>query len=111
MVDCNDLERIDTLTDDNGSAKEAMHWMLGDEQLRGIPLLVFANKQDLPNAISADELTDRLGMNGITNREWKVIGSCATTGEGLREGLDWILGVVNLFVNNYDEASDDEERQ
>jgi hypothetical protein len=30
--------------------------------------LLFANKQDLPNAMSAAELTDKLGLNQLRNR-------------------------------------------
>ena len=65
--------------------------MLADEQLQGVPFLVFANKQDLPNALSVDEVKDRLALNEIDDRDWKIMGSSAITGERLYEGLDWIL--------------------
>jgi len=41
---------------------------LQEDELRDAVLLVFANKQDLPNAMSAAELTDKLGLNQLRNR-------------------------------------------
>ena len=63
--------------------------------LRDAILLVYANKQDLPNAIRPQELGNRLRLNTITNRAWQVQGTCATTGDGLYEGLDWLGEQIN----------------
>lgn len=53
-------------------------------------LLVFANKQDLPGAMKPDELSRRLKLDEIARDHiWKVEPSCATTGEGIFEGLVW----------------------
>ncbi len=46
--------------------------MLNEDELRDALLLVFANKQDLPNAQSAAELTDKLGLHSLTNRTWYI---------------------------------------
>ena len=58
-------------------------------------LLVFANKQDLPHAMSAPELTEKLGLQKLTGRQWYIQACCATTGDGLYEGLDWLSDVVS----------------
>ena len=94
MVDSSDRERIDDASGCDYAAKQALHTMLADELLQGVPLLVLANKQDLPNALSVDEVEDRLALNEIHDRDWKIIGSVAVTGKGLYEGLDWIVGDV-----------------
>mmetsp|Transcript_31177 Transcript_31177/g.53329 ORF Transcript_31177/g.53329 Transcript_31177/m.53329 type:complete len:147 (+) Transcript_31177:1-441(+) len=84
VVDSNDRDRIQ-------EAKNELFIMLQEEELRDIPILVFANKQDLPNAMSVEEVTDKLELNSIPDtRSWFVTPSCATTGDGLYEGLDWI---------------------
>jgi len=83
VVDSNDRERIDE------AALELNHFLREDE-LRDAVLLVFANKQDLPTAMSVSEVTDRLGLNAIRRRPWYIQACCATTGEGLPEGLDWL---------------------
>lgn len=63
---------------------------LQEEELSDAYLLVFANKQDLPNAFSVSELTDKLGLHSIKSRQWYVQATCATQGTGLYEGLDWL---------------------
>ena len=63
---------------------------LGEDELRDAVLLIFANKQDLPNAMNAAEITDKLGLNQLRNRKWYIQGTCATQGHGLYEGLDWL---------------------
>ncbi|MCL7023751.1 hypothetical protein MKW94_009736, partial [Papaver nudicaule] len=35
------------------------------DELRDAVLLVFANKQDLPNAMNAAEITDKLGLHSL----------------------------------------------
>lgn len=44
-------------------------YLLQDE-LRDAVLLVFANKQDLPNAMNAAEITDKLGLHSLRQRHW-----------------------------------------
>ena len=83
VVDSNDRDRID-------AARDEMHRMLNEDELRESVLLVFANKQDLPNAMSAAEMTDKLGLHQMRQRQWYIQACCATTGDGLYEGLDWL---------------------
>lgn len=83
VVDSNDRDRV-------GEAHDELHRMLNEEDLRDAAVLVLANKQDLPNAMSIAELTDKLGMHSLRNRRWYTQATCAVTGEGLFEGLDWL---------------------
>jgi signal recognition particle receptor subunit beta len=53
-----------------------------------------ANKQDLSGAMSPNEITEKLGMSQLKGRQWLVQGTSATTGQGLKEGLDWMAGVL-----------------
>lgn len=69
--------------------------MLQEDELRDAVLLVFANKQDLPNAMTAAEVTDKLHLHVIKNRNWFIQSTCATTGDGLYEGLDWLSGILS----------------
>jgi hypothetical protein len=46
--------------------------MLSEDELRDAVLLVFANKQDLPNAMKVQEVTERLGLNKLRNRQWYI---------------------------------------
>jgi len=70
--------------------REELAKMLNEDEMRDAVLLVFANKQDLPNAMPAAEVTDKLGLHTVRNRQWFIQSACATTGDGLYEGLDWL---------------------
>ena len=83
VVDSNDKDRV-------GEAHDELHRMLSEDELREAIVLVFANKQDLPNAMSVAEVTDKLGLHSLRNRKWYIQATCATSGEGLFEGLDWL---------------------
>ncbi|KAI5684509.1 hypothetical protein M9H77_05737 [Catharanthus roseus] len=83
VVDSNDRERI-------SEARDELHRMLNEEELREATLLVFANKQDLPNAMTVSEMTDKLGLHSLRQRRWYIQSTCATSGQGLYEGLDWL---------------------
>ena len=86
FVDSTDRERI-----------EESEWSLGllltEDELRDIPLLVFANKQDLPDAMTAEEVTEKLKLGQIRDHPWYIQPSSAIRGDGLFEGLDWLLSV------------------
>lgn len=83
VVDSNDRDRIH-------EARDELFKMLGEEELRKATVLVFANKQDLPNAMPVADLTQELGLPSVSNRKWFVQACCATNGTGLYEGLDWL---------------------
>jgi len=69
--------------------------LMEKDQLAGIPLLVFANKQDLLNSAPADEIAVALNLHEIRDRAWQIQGCCAKTGEGLEDGMKWILEQLN----------------
>jgi len=83
VVDSNDRDRVE-------DAREELDKMLNEDEMRDAVVLVFANKQDLPNAMPAAEVTDKLGLSSMRNRQWFIQSACATTGDGLYEGLDWL---------------------
>ena len=56
--------------------------------------MVFANKQDLPESMKPDELSDLLKLNEIKDRNWAIFKTSAVTGEGLQEGMSWMAKEV-----------------
>ncbi|XP_030956706.1 ADP-ribosylation factor-like isoform X3 [Quercus lobata] len=61
VVDSNDRDHV-------VEARDELHRMLNEDELREAMLLVFANKQDLPNAMNAAEITDKLGLHSLRQR-------------------------------------------
>ncbi|KAM7401631.1 hypothetical protein PAMP_016930 [Pampus punctatissimus] len=86
VVDSNDPERIKEAADE-------LHRMFEEDELRGVALLVFANKQDLPRAMSVSDITEALSLSGVS-QPWFVQASCAVSGSGLIEGLDWLSNQI-----------------
>ncbi|XP_037591826.1 ADP-ribosylation factor 5-like [Cebus imitator] len=76
-MDSNDREQVQESADE-------LQKMLQEDEL----LLVFANKQDMPNAMPMSELTDELGLQHLCSHTWYVQATCATQGTGLYDGLD-----------------------
>lgn len=87
VVDSNDRDRI-------SEARDELQRMLSEDELADALLLVFANKQDLPNAMKTSEMTEKLGLQTLRNRTWYIQACCATSGEGLYEGLNWLADTL-----------------
>lgn len=67
---------------------------LENEEVRGCPLLVMANKMDLPMTVSVDVLTEKMGLRHLA-RPWHVQPTCALTSQGLYEGIDWLAAQLS----------------
>ena len=83
VVDGNDRNRAD-------DAREELMKMLNEDEMSDALLLVFANKQDLPNAMTTAEVTDKLASQNMRDSQWFIQSACATTRNGLCEGLAWL---------------------
>jgi ADP-ribosylation factor protein 1 len=88
VVDSIDKERI-------VEARDELHRVLNDDELRNVALLVFANKQDLPNAMNTAEMTHKLALQALRQRDWYIQCTCAKSGEGLYDGLDWLAETIS----------------
>ena len=83
VIDSSDSRRLDETAGE-------LNDLLSEEKLDAVPLLVFANKQDLLNALSADEIRDGLKLN-IRGRKWTIIPCSSKDGEGLEDGFKWVM--------------------
>ena len=73
-----------------------------EEKLTTVPLLIYANKQDLINAVSAGELAESLHLVTIRDRAWQIQACSATSGEGLKvnETSVWIVNKLTTECFN-----------
>lgn len=58
--------------------------LLEEEKLSGVPVLIFANKQDLLTAAPASEIAEGLNLHTIRDRIWQIQSCSALTGEGIQ---------------------------
>ncbi|GAX81634.1 hypothetical protein CEUSTIGMA_g9062.t1 [Chlamydomonas eustigma] len=87
VVDSSDTERI-------GISREEFHAILDEEELKDAVILVYANKQDLPNALSEAQIAEAMGLHDIKTRPWAIFKTSAIKGDGLFEGLDWLVNTL-----------------
>ena len=104
VIDSSDIARMN-------EAGHEMHRLLEEDGLKDAILLIFANKQDLPNAMSPSELKKKLRLNDLHDRkvrkycleeyrsisnilmpylQWFIQPAYACQGIGIYEGLDWL---------------------
>uniref|UniRef100_A0A3Q2PHF4 ADP ribosylation factor like GTPase 3, like 2 n=1 Tax=Fundulus heteroclitus TaxID=8078 RepID=A0A3Q2PHF4_FUNHE len=70
--------------------------LIDEENLKGVPVLIFANKQDLATASPASEIAEGLNLHTYRDREWQIQACSAVSGEGVQDGMNWIC---NNIVN------------
>ncbi len=87
VVDSADEERL-------VEAKNELQKLMKEETLKDALLLVYANKQDLPEALSMQAVADGLEITEIKNRVWYIQACSAQSGDGLTEGLEWLVGRI-----------------
>lgn len=101
------------------NCKEELSNLLQEERLAGATLLVLANKQDVPGALSSKDIKDVcisnfqlnfqvqthlitqisffgfifqiLELDKIETHHWSVVGVSAVTGEKLLTSIDWLI--------------------
>ncbi|KAM3128697.1 ADP-ribosylation factor-like protein 2 [Paramecium bursaria] len=87
VVDSTDKARLD-------DCKRELVNILKQEKLIGATLLIFCNKQDVLKALSLQQIREYLELDLIETRHWGVIACSAVTGQGLIEGIDWIVSDI-----------------
>ncbi|GLJ30766.1 hypothetical protein SUGI_0610090 [Cryptomeria japonica] len=87
VLDSCDKERIK-------AAKQELDKLMSDPELADVKLLVLANKHDLSTAIPVSEATQMVGLNDLKQRKWHIQKCSGKTGEGLRDGLDWLANAI-----------------
>ena len=84
VIDSSDKRRLE-------ESGQELKDLLADEQLPAIPLLIFANKQDIDLAASAEDITEQLTLNTIADRTWTIQACSAVENNGLEEGMQWLV--------------------
>ena len=94
VVDSADRHRLDI-------CRQELAQLLSQERLAGASLLILANKQDIGGALSAEEIVKVLDLDTnekFSNRHWSILACSAVSGEGLKEGMDWMVQDVGSRI-------------
>ncbi|XP_055915610.1 ADP-ribosylation factor-related protein 1 [Eupeodes corollae] len=89
VIDSNDRDRME-------ESKLIFDTMIKNDHLSGVPLLVLANKQDLPDVMGVREIKPVFQQAGehIGRRDCLIMPVSALTGEGVDEGIQWLVEAV-----------------
>ena len=93
IVDASDPLRMD-------ESRDVLRQLLNTPDLSGIPVLVFANKQDKPGAVTPHEVQARFGLqtgDGLqvgSRQPMNVLGATSLSGDGVEEGVIWLVDVL-----------------
>ncbi|XP_036609062.1 ADP-ribosylation factor-like protein 14 [Trichosurus vulpecula] len=72
--------------------------LLKNEHIRRVPVVLLANKQDLPGAFTAEDITRKFKMKkNCGDRDWYVQPCCATSGDGLTEGFHKVMEFIKSY--------------
>uniref|UniRef100_U5EZE0 ADP-ribosylation factor-like protein 2 n=1 Tax=Corethrella appendiculata TaxID=1370023 RepID=U5EZE0_9DIPT len=95
VVDSTDRMRLQ-------SCKEELKQLLQEERLAGATLLILANKQDLPDALTSSEIKDALELDLIVTHHWSVFSVSAVSGHKLVDSIDWLIEDISKRIFTLD---------
>merc|ERR1712178_503078 len=88
VIDSSDTRRLE-------ESGQELRDLLAEDKLANIPVLIFANKQDLLQSTPADEISQSLQLQNISGRTWQIQACSAKEGNGLQEGMEWLVSHCN----------------
>ena len=83
FVDSSNRDRIEDASDE-------LKKLLAEEEFKKMFILIIANKQDLEGAFPPEEIIRIFALEQLKGINWHVQGASIKTGQGLREGFDWL---------------------
>ncbi|XP_043853101.1 ADP-ribosylation factor-like protein 14 [Dromiciops gliroides] len=96
VVDSSDHQHLE-------DSRREFELILKNEHIKHVPVVLLANKQDLPGALTAEDVTRKFKMKkNCGDRDWYVQPCCATSGDGLAEGF-W---KVTQFIKSYTKSTE-----
>lgn len=89
------VDASDKNSDRLDECRDEIHFLMRENELIDASVLIFANKQDVPGALSAKEIALRLDLLSLRQRQWNVQACSAKSGDGIYEGLEWINYILH----------------
>lgn len=87
VVDSTDKERLE-------EAKIELIKILKSPETQGLPVVVLANKQDLPGSVDSSDVEKLLTKDMPPGQLWHVEPTCGVTGEGLEEAVEKMAELI-----------------
>lgn len=88
VVDSSDDNRLEETT-------SVFKILLAEPNLQKVPILVFANKQDINTALQPNEIMEKMELSNINDRQWTIQACIATKGDGIADGMKWLVETIS----------------
>ncbi len=89
VIDASDQNRLQ-------ESRDELHIILADKEIENVPILIFANKQDVEGSLGYAKIREELALCGENEkRPIRVQEASALKNEGLAEGFEWISQQIN----------------
>lgn len=78
-------------------AREALLGVVKHADLEKKPLLLYSNKMDLLSASTGSQVAKEVGLSDLAvhlERAWRLQGCSVKTGEGVDDGIKWLISTV-----------------
>ena len=81
-------------------SKEELAQLLGHADIQGrtVPILFFANKMDIPGAMTPEMVADELELEKVRDKPWHIQSSNALKGDGVNEGIEWLCTQLTMLA-------------
>ena len=95
MIDATNQE---TMAD----VRDTLHQVMAETAETKIPILIFANKQDVEGALAYSEIRNELALAGDSDlrRKIRIQEASGLTNLGLQEGFTWIVDMIKVNEQN-----------
>lgn len=87
VIDSSDKERLEI-------SKQELFLLMQEEDLKGVPVAILANKQDVEGCMTDMQISEKMGLSEIKNREWAIFKTVAKTGQGLDDAFKWMTNII-----------------
>ena len=71
--------------------KSELHSLVQNESLNEIPILVLANKNDLPDALSVEDVIEQLDLKSISQHQISCYSISVKEATNLNSVLSWLI--------------------
>ncbi|KAJ0065610.1 hypothetical protein NL108_013744 [Boleophthalmus pectinirostris] len=87
VVDSTDKDRLP-------EAAKALRRILSEDKVDGLPLMVLANKKDMPNSMTIREISNQLNLPKLEDRDWQIQACSAAKGLGLNQAFNSVNKMI-----------------
>lgn len=96
VVDASDIHNISL-------AIKEVRWLLADDRLANVSVLLIANKQDMPNAIPPNQVADALDLGNVLHSKHKIKVIGTQTPPNITERHSSIVEVEKILLQMINE--------